>query len=137
MVEQQLLDQVKWFLEDVENRKNPRVPQALRVLSPQIPYLQGMTENMSANGLSILARGPVKKGTRLAITLDVGGSMLFPIKLRGECRWCEPTSTGHYQVGLCLDESKSHRLQAISSYVSRQITLMRRERLNEEAATTS
>lgn len=126
----ELLDQVKWFFEGddgVEHRQHPRVPQALRVLSPQIPHLQGMTENMSANGLSILARGPVKRGTRLAITLDIGGAMLFPIKLRGECRWCRPTSTGHYQVGVCLDESASHRLQAISGYVNRQITLMRRE----------
>lgn len=98
----------------LEQRKLCRVSQALPVISPALPENGATTVDVSAGGLKLLTSAPLEPGLRLQLKLDVG---VFPIKLQGEVRWCNPLPGGRYHIGVCLGRSAAHTLKAMENFV--------------------
>jgi PilZ domain len=99
-------------------RKHPRVSHSLRVLFPQLPHYQGMTTDVSVEGIRVLTSGPLEAGEVLDLEVDIG---VFPINLKGKVRWCTQLPDERYQVGFCLKQSRSNNLQAVANLVNQEL----------------
>jgi len=100
-----------------ERRAAPRVRNRIRVRSRHLPHFQGMTHDLSEEGVRLVAEGEVPRGTALEVDMQLDHDRLPDVKARGQIAWTGPCEEGRtWWLGVRLDQVED--LQTLKDYVA-------------------
>lgn len=94
---QQLLDGLP---QPQELRTAPRVEKRLRATSPQLPGFRGTVVDLSETGLGLLIDGPMQKGQRFRLLLDLEDQRIGRLDLHCLVCWCRPEPGAPFRAGI-------------------------------------
>lgn len=101
-------------------RCSGRLTRAVQVVSTDVPGLQAVTKDLSAEGLRLAATAELEVGQQVQLNILFSDAELFPIRFVGECRWSTPTAEGPVDIGIDLAQSSPRALSVLQRFLESQ-----------------
>lgn len=88
-----------------ERRALARIPNRIRIRSRHLPHFQGLTHDLTLEGVRLVAEGEVAPGRALDLDLQLDHDRLPDVKARGEAIWSAAQEEGRtWFVGVRFTE---------------------------------
>lgn len=100
-----------------ERRAVSRLRNRIRVRSRHLPHFQGMTHDLSEEGVRLVAEGELAPGTALELDVQLDHDRLPDVQARGEVIWTRSLEEGRtWWLGVRLDQVEDS--QTLKDYVA-------------------
>jgi len=94
-----------------------RLRNRIRVRSRHLPHFQGMTHDLSEEGVRLVAEGELAPGTALELDVQLDHDRLPDVQARGEVIWTRSLEEGRtWWLGVRLDQVEDS--QTLKDYVA-------------------
>lgn len=87
-----------------ERRSQPRHRNRIRVRSRQLPLFQGLTHDLTTEGVRLIVEGEVAPGTALELDMQLDHDRLPNVTARGVVAWSAPSEGRNHWAGVRLTE---------------------------------
>ncbi len=109
----------------VAGRNAPRLSQAVRVSSRQIPKFFALTEDISSGGLRLATPDSMPVGAVLDMTLDLDDPVTPSIQVQGEVCWTAVKADGSHHSGVRFVGVERGQHRVLERYIENRLATQR------------
>lgn len=110
---------------EIPVREMVRIPQAVRVSSPEIPKYFALTEDLSVTGVRLATKMALATGASLDMAMDLDDPSLPTIRVRGEVRWSAMKADGSYHCGVQFVAIEPGQHRMLERYIDSRLATQR------------